>query len=631
MKPKNNRIFCISCHHSKMLFATQAKADNFIKFNSEDIAAHSSKVPSRSYYCSFCCGWHVTSIDDDDLARQRDERDAKVWEAIKTKVKKQADMSVVQVEILPKRKKLPATTEGYHIKRMILDIDNLSLKIINAMLRTDYEDAENLISVGRTLYEETLAKSAEYGIDCTIIDKRGEKLDILEEDLCFVKSLIGNPDARQEYLDNAERGKNKNRLPSFVECLHSMELIESLFIVAKEAAERKDKEKVTELCNEIEHHLKHGVKAIGVHRRGLFRQRINELLKLCGKSSEELADSLYRDLVVSAIEHIEEAYGALQASDFASLENHLSNAEDILPEADDENIRLLTNQISKLRSEAERKKMEAQPQYRILFLHGFTSSGECEIATTLGSELEYLAEIVSPDLPLNPHAAMDMLLELYDSEAFDVIVGSSCGAFYAQQLVRLTGVPAILINPFFMMSEFLKPRIGIHDYKSPRKDGVQKFEITPELISSFEEMERHQFDCYDEFNSTRVWGMFGSMDKIARFRPLFEKYYQLSYDFDGPHTMTADNVRNDLAPVVRQMLKDVRPSRDRYFRHFKGNEYRLYQKAKDSETGSRMVVYQALYGNHGFWVRPEKMFFERIIRDGHEFPRSAEIDKTDSQ
>lgn len=182
-----------------------------------------------------------------------------------------------------------------------------------------------------------------------------------------------------------------------------------------------------------------------------------------------------------------------------------------------------------------------------------------------------------------------------------------------------------------MMSEFLKPRIGIHDYKSPRKDGVQKFEITPELISSFEEMERHQFDCYDEFNRTRVWGMFGSMDKIARFSPLFEKYFQLSYDFDGPHTMTADNVRNDLAPVVRQMLKDVRPSRDRYFRHFKGNEYRLYQKAKDSETGSRMVVYQALYGNHGFWVRPEKMFFERIIRNGHEFLRFAEIDKTDSQ
>lgn len=628
MKPKNNRIFCIGCHHSKMLFATQTKADNFIKFNSEDIAAHSSKVPSRSYYCSFCCGWHVTSIDDDDLARQRDERDAKVWEAIKTKVKKQTIVAESQTAITPKRKKLPATAEGYHIKRMILDIDRLSLKIINAMLRTDYEDAESLINDARTLYEETLAKSSEYGIDCTIIDKRGEKLSTLEEDLCFVKSLIGNPDARQEYLDNAERGKNKNRLPSFVECLHSMELIESLFVVATEAAERKDKEKVTELCAEIEHQLKHGVKAIGVHRRGVYRQRLNELSVQCGQSSEERADSLYRELVVSVIEHIEQAYGALQVSDFASLEYHLSKAEEILPEADDENIRLLTNQISKLRFEAERVKRETQPQFRILFLHGFTSSGECEIAATLRSEFEYSAEVVSPDLPLNPHDAMEMLLELCDSEAFDIIVGSSCGAFYAQQLVRLTGVPAILISPFFMMSEFLRPRIGIHDYKSPRKDGVQKFEITPELISSFEEMEQHQFDCYDEFNRTRVWGMFGSMDSLAHFRPIFDKYYQVSHDFDGPHTMTADNVINDLVPVIKVMLKDVRPIRDRYFRHFKGNEYRLYQKAKDSETQLRMVVYQALYGNHGFWVRPERMFFEQIIRDGQKFPRFAEIDKT---
>lgn len=629
MKPKNNRIFCIGCHHSKMLFATQAKADNFIKFNSEDIAAHSSKVPSRSYYCSFCCGWHVTSIDDDNLAKERDERDAMVWEAIKTKVKKQAAVSESQTAIIPKRKKLPATTEGYHIKRMLLDTDSLSLKIINAMLRTDYEAAENLINDAKILYEEVLAKSAEYGIDCTIIDKRGDKLSALEEDLCFVKSLIGNPDARQEYLDNAERGKNKNRRPIFVESLHCLELIESLFVVAVEAAEIKDREKVTELCAEIEHYLKHGVKALGVHKRSLYRQRMNELLKRSEQSAEEQADSLYRVLVISVIKHVEQAYGALQSSDFVSFEKHLSKAEDIMPEAYDENIRLLSSQIAKLRSEAESKKREAQSQCRILFLHGFTSSGECEIASTLRSEFEYSAEVVSPDLPLNPHDAMEMLLELCDSETFDIIVGSSCGAFYAQQLVRLTGVPAILVSPFFMMSEFLKPRIGIHDYKSPRKDGIQKFEITPELISSFEEVEQRQFDCYDEFNRTRIWGMFGSMYTLAHFRPLFNRYYQVSFDFDGPHTMTADNVINDLVPVIKQMLKDVHPLRDRYFRHFKGNEYRLYQKAKDSETQSRMIVYQALYGKKGFWVRPEKMFFERIIRDGQEFPRFAEIEKTE--
>ncbi len=630
MKPKNNRIFCIGCHHSKMLFATQAKADNFIKFNSKDIAEHSSKVPSRSYYCSFCCGWHVTSIDDDNLAKQRDERDAKVWEVIKAKVGKRTVVSEMQTAMPPKCKKLPATTEGYHIQRMLLDIDNLSLKIINAMLRTKYEAAENLINDARILYEETLAKSAEYGIDCTIIDKRGDKLSSLEKDLCFVKSLVGNPEKRQEYLESAEMGKNKNRLPSMVESLHCRELIESLFVSAAEAAEKKDKEKVTELCAEIEDHLKHGVKALGVHQRGLYRQRMDKLIRQCGQYAEERADNFYRDLVLSIIELIEQAYNALQSSDFMSAEKYLSKAEDIMPDTDDENIRLLSNHISKLRSEAECRKHEAKSQCRILFLHGFTSSGECEIATTLRSEFEYSAEVVSPDLPLNPHAAMEMLLELCDSEVFDIIVGSSCGAFYAQQLVRFTGVPAILISPFFIMSEFLKPRIGIHDYKSPRKDGIQKFEITPELVSSFEEVEQHQFDCYDEFNRRRIWGMFGSMDTLAHFRPLFDKYYQVSFDFDGPHTMTADNVRNDLVTVIKQMLKNVHPLRDRYFRHFKGNEYRLYQKAKDSETQSRMIVYQALYGKKGFWVRPEKMFFERIIREGQEFPRFAEIEKKES-
>ena len=54
----------------------------------------------------------------------------------------------------------------------------------------------------------------------------------------------------------------------------------------------------------------------------------------------------------------------------------------------------------------------------------------------------------------------------------------------------------------------------------------------------------------------------------------------------------------------------------REFRHFKGNRYRLEGFAKDSETLEEMVVYRALYGERGLWVRPAKMFFETIERDG---------------
>lgn len=54
----------------------------------------------------------------------------------------------------------------------------------------------------------------------------------------------------------------------------------------------------------------------------------------------------------------------------------------------------------------------------------------------------------------------------------------------------------------------------------------------------------------------------------------------------------------------------------REFLHFKGNRYRLEGFAKDSETLEEMVVYRALYGDGGLWVRPAKMFFETIERDG---------------
>ena len=59
----------------------------------------------------------------------------------------------------------------------------------------------------------------------------------------------------------------------------------------------------------------------------------------------------------------------------------------------------------------------------------------------------------------------------------------------------------------------------------------------------------------------------------------------------------------------------------REFRHFKGNRYRLEGFANDSETMEELVVYRALYGDGGRWVRPAEMFFETIERDGKRMKR----------
>ena len=57
------------------------------------------------------------------------------------------------------------------------------------------------------------------------------------------------------------------------------------------------------------------------------------------------------------------------------------------------------------------------------------------------------------------------------------------------------------------------------------------------------------------------------------------------------------------------------------YRHFKGNEYEVIALANHSETGEVMVVYRALYGEGGVWVRPASMWNERIERDGKTFLR----------
>ena len=63
---------------------------------------------------------------------------------------------------------------------------------------------------------------------------------------------------------------------------------------------------------------------------------------------------------------------------------------------------------------------------------------------------------------------------------------------------------------------------------------------------------------------------------------------------------------------------DIRPGR---YRHFKGGEYEVLGVAFHSETLEPMVVYRALYGERGLWVRPASMWNEWVERDGYAGPR----------
>lgn len=263
---------------------------------------------------------------------------------------------------------------------------------------------------------------------------------------------------------------------------------------------------------------------------------------------------------------------------------------------------------------------------RVIFLHGLNWSGACDIADELRRGLRGIAEVVSPDLPANPAEALATVRGLCDMSLPDLIVGSSYGAFIGQQLVKIIGCPALLCSPMFDMSGFVSGRIGTHRYKSVRASGETDYTITSEIVDAFREMERHQFDCYDPYYRDRVRGFFGSLDRLATSPEEFREYYSHTVEYEGLHTMSRANARDILVPAAKEMLARYPRSECRRFVHYKGNPYEMICHARGSEDLSRQVVYRALYGGRGCWVRPERMFFERVTRaDGSVVPRFAEV------
>ena len=70
-------------------------------------------------------------------------------------------------------------------------------------------------------------------------------------------------------------------------------------------------------------------------------------------------------------------------------------------------------------------------------------------------------------------------------------------------------------------------------------------------------------------------------------------------------------------------MSTIQPGR---YRHFKGKEYQVIGTARHSETLEEMVVYRALYGDGGLWVRPAAMWSELVEQDGYCGPRFTPVE-----
>ena len=174
-----------------MLFESEQKAANFIRFNQEEIALSSKKVPLRTYYCSFCCGWHVTSVSDKERIDILEARDKHKWEGIKSAINKGNQ----EIQEASKYLSFEEVVEEYKYFNMLKDTLTRNLQYAESDLRNlDLEEAARHSRLARKYFGEANA----YARSNNLLFSR--KHDLEEMTIALVESfeIIRTHDADHE-------------------------------------------------------------------------------------------------------------------------------------------------------------------------------------------------------------------------------------------------------------------------------------------------------------------------------------------------------------------------------------------------------------------------------------------------
>ncbi|MBR3455736.1 MAG: hypothetical protein IKH26_10465 [Bacteroidaceae bacterium] len=191
---------------------------------------------------------------------------------------------------------------------------------------------------------------------------------------------------------------------------------------------------------------------------------------------------------------------------------------------------------------------------KIIYFHGFASSGASGTVQNLRLILTD-DEIIAPDIPVDPAEALPFLRELCASEQPDLVIGTSMGGMYAQQM---HGFRKICVNPAFNMSTMSKVlKTGEHPFLNGRKDSQKTFRITREIIQHFNQMERQQFKGITDFDIANTYGLFGIHDDLVNTYDLFRRYYPNAERFDGEHRLNDKVLKKVVIPVIEKIRAEL--------------------------------------------------------------------------
>lgn len=213
---------------------------------------------------------------------------------------------------------------------------------------------------------------------------------------------------------------------------------------------------------------------------------------------------------------------------------------------------------------------------KILFAHGFASSGASGTVMTLRQQLydpalegtDKEVRVIAPDLPVMPNDAIALLNNIIEEERPDLILGTSMGAFYIEQLRGLPASPdqeaagkpgpyKILVNPSFSMARLLTfGGMGRQEFRNKREDGAKDFKIDKEMIAQFKALEKNSFKDIKAADKALVYGFFGDKDKKVNHQKDFLKHYSKDNFtvFDGEHFLNDKILSRVILPTIKDIL-----------------------------------------------------------------------------
>ena len=225
----------------------------------------------------------------------------------------------------------------------------------------------------------------------------------------------------------------------------------------------------------------------------------------------------------------------------------------------------------------------------VLYCHGFASSGQSGTVTRLRTVMPN-ARVIAPDLPVDPHEAIALLHQICETEKPDLIIGTSMGGMYTEQL---RGFDRICINPALEIAETMKAHgmTGTQQFQNPRQDGIQEFYVDKAMVKAYRDVSEQRFVGLTPEDERRVYGLFGDKDDLVDTMGIFCEHYSQATNFHGEHHMDDKSYMHSVVPVIR-WIDDKQEKRQRPIIYI-GIETLMdqYQKpASSAQKAVRMLI-----------------------------------------